>query len=200
MGRAVCAAVEADTDLVLVAAVDRDGRRAAAGRWRRLLDRTPGVRRHRLRCRRRLHRRRRCSGIAAMARGHGIHAVVGTTGFSADDVARRSTPRSSARRRPELCDRAELRDLGGADDALRRDGGAVVRHRRGDRVASHAQDRRPVGHCGDDDRADGRSTRRPTSPPIRPSTRCIRELAGAWARGTSAPTPCGWRGWSPTRR
>jgi len=87
MGRAVCAAVEADNDLVLVAAVDRevDGRPPADGvafstELQVFVDTD-------------------CDvvvdfTVADAARAslpwlaaHGIHAVVGTTGFSADDVA-----------------------------------------------------------------------------------------------------------------
>ena len=65
---------------------------------------------------------------------HGIHAVVGTTGFDDDrlDTLRgwlANAPDDRGADRPELLDRRDL------DDALRRRGGAVLRVGRGRRAA-----------------------------------------------------------------
>ena len=102
---------------------------------------------------------------------HGIHAVVGTTGF---DDARLDAARAAARRRargrrpggPELLDRR------GPDDALRRGCGALLRVGRGHRAAPPRQGRRAVRYLpsyGGADRrrpARGRAGRRcPTPPP-----------------------------------
>ena len=88
MGRAVCAAVEADPELTLVAAVDRvaDGPAPCDGvalstDVQAFVD--AGVR-----CRRRLHGRcGRTRATLPWLAMQGIHAVVGTTGFSDDDLA-----------------------------------------------------------------------------------------------------------------
>ena len=59
----------------------------------------------------------------------------------------------------QLPHRPELRHRGGAHDALRRAGRAVVRDGRGDRAAPRPQGRRPVGHGHADGRPDGRRLR-----------------------------------------
>ena len=72
---------------------------------------------------------------------HGIHAVVGTTGFDDERLAHgaRLAGRRARRRRPR---RAQLRDRRGADDAVRRAGGPVLRVGRDRRAAPPGQGRR----------------------------------------------------------
>ena len=171
MGSAVCRAVAIDPDLELVAAVDPrcrravrrvDGRVTIAGELRAFADAA-------------------CDvvvdfTVAAAARVtlpwlamHGVHAVVGTTGLDDDDVD--AVPPRVRRRTGPLRDRTELRHLGGADDALRRDGRAVLRFGRDHRAAPRRQGRRPVGHR----RArppSGSPRRRRSGRPTRPSARC----------------------------
>ncbi len=110
------------------------------------------------------------ANLAFMAE-HGIHAVVGTTGFHRADLRR---ARGSVRQQ-QLPGRAQLRHRCGADDALRRDGGALLRHRRGDRAAPRPEGRRPVGHGDAHRRAHGgRITgvgRRPTENEVLPGAR-----------------------------
>ena len=71
-------------------------------------------------------------------------------------------------RRVERGDRAELRDRRGADDALRRARGALLRHRRDHRAAPRPEDRRAVGYrhappsAWPRRRTTGRPTRRPS--------------------------------------
>ena len=74
----------------------------------------------------------------------GVHAVVGTTGFDEADLARARVP---VRPRAGQCGhRAQLRDRRGADDAVRRARGAVLRDRRDHRAAPRPEGRRAVGH------------------------------------------------------
>ena len=102
------------------------------------------VRRRRRRGRRRLHRARRrpartCAGAPATA----------CTRWSAPPGS--ATPTSPTSREPlrptrNCRHRAELRHRRGADDALRRAGGAVLRDGRDHRAAPRPEDRRAVGH------------------------------------------------------
>ena len=75
---------------------------------------------------------------------HGVHAVVGTTGFGDRDLLDLASrfevsPANAA-------DRAELRDRRRPDDAVRRARGAVLRDRGGHRAAPRPEGRRAVGH------------------------------------------------------
>ena len=83
-----------------------------------------------------------------------MHAVVGTTGFGDDELAEFAELFDESSR--ERGDRAELRDRRGADDAVRRAGGAVLRDRGDHRAAPRPQDRRAVGHRGAHRAAHGR--------------------------------------------
>ena len=200
MGSTVCAAVAADPELELVAAVDpsaagrsvdgHDDRRpscepfADAGARSSSTSRSPT---------------RPGSPLPWLAM-HGIHAVVGTTGLTDDDID--DLARDVRRRTGALPGRAQLRDLGGADDALRRARRAVLRHGRGHRVPPRRQGRRSVGHRAGDRRADGRRRRR-TAWAADPTEHEV--LAGArggvgGGRPASASTRCGCAAWSPTRR
>ncbi len=157
MGRAVCAAVTADADLTLVAAVDRrSGPVRRSTTWSSLTGCRPSRRRVRRGCR--LHRRRVCTDDAALA--WRCTASMPLWGRPDSPMTTwRCSNRPSALRRAELPDRAELRHLCGADDAFCRDGRPLVRHRRSDRTAPHAKDRRPVRHSSENDRAHGRRAR-----------------------------------------
>ena len=183
MGRTICAAVAADPDLVFVAGVDPGGAgESIAG---------VTVDEH-------LHAfaDARCDvvvdfTVAGAARNtlpwlgmHGIHAVVGTTGFTADDFDLFESTFGAADG-PNCVIAPELRHLRGADDAIRRDGGAVVRHRRDHRTPPRPQDRRPVGDCGEDGRAHGGGPR----PRLRPRSHGTRGVSGR-PRGSGA-------GWDP---
>ena len=92
---------------------------------------------------------RTCAGAPT----HGVHAVVGTTGFTDDELAELATLFAAVAR--ERGDRAELRDRRGADDALRRAGRAVLRDRRDHRAPPRPEDRRAVGHRDADRAAHG---------------------------------------------
>ena len=93
---------------------------------------------------RRLHHARRRDAHPQVLHRHGIHCVVGTTGFDEErldqvrDVVRGQPPGRRARR-------PELRDRRRADDAVRRDGRAVLRVGRDHRAAPPGQGRRPSG-------------------------------------------------------
>ncbi len=75
---------------------------------------------------------------------HDVHAIVGTTGFSDAELEEFAElfDRSSANAAivPNFADRR------GAHDAVRRDGGAILRDRGDHRAAPRHQDRRTVGH------------------------------------------------------
>ena len=199
MGRTVCAAVAADPDLTLVAAVDRNGageqvRRRRGGRS------SAGV------------RRRPCDvvvdfTVAEAARAtlpwlgvHGIHAVVGTTGFTDDDLdvlrgdLRPGDDAPNCLIAPNFAisavlmmrfaemaapwfDTAEVIELHHTRKIDAPSGTAVKTI---ERMAAAREHRLP-----------GRSHR------DRGATRASR---GERARATSVPTRCGWRAWSPTRR
>ena len=75
---------------------------------------------------------------------NGVHAVVGTTGFSDDDLdhIRDRFGKGSA----ERSDRAELRHRRRPHDAVRRAGGALLRVGRGHRAPPRREARRAVGH------------------------------------------------------
>ena len=113
---------------------------------------------------------------------NGVHAVVGTTGFTDDDLDELA---ARSRTAPTAVDRAQLRHRRGADDALRRAGGAVVRDRRDHRAAPRREGRRPVGHRHAHRRAHGRGVgatgRRPDH-----ERRCSRAPGAARARRASA--------------
>ena len=198
MGRTICSAVAADPDLVFVAAVDPGGAgetiEGVGGRRT-----SPCLRRRTMRRRRRLHRRPCRPHDAPVAR-HARHACGGRDHRIQRRGSRPVRLDVRCHRWPELCDRAELRHLRGADDAFRRDGCAVVRHRRDHRTAPRPQDRRAVGHRREDRRTDGRrSCRRLRSRPDRD-----RGLPGSprWSSRlpASAPTRCGCAAWSRTKR
>ena len=198
MGRTVCAAVAADPDLVFAAAVDPFG----------VGETVEGVA-----VSEHLHAFADAAcdvvvdfTVADAARNtlpwlgmHGIHAVVGTTGFTDADFELFESTFGECER-PELCDRSELRDLRGADDAVRRDGGTVLRHRRDHRAAPRPQDRCPVGNGREDRRAHGCCEDRG----LRPGPDDGRRLRGcAWRRGPlrgSGSTRCACAAWWPTRR
>ena len=121
--------------------------------------------------------------------GWGLHAVVGTTGLGADDL-----DRLRDRLHPlELPGGAELRHRRGADDALRRAGGPVLRLGRDHRAAPRPEGRRPLGHGPRHRRADGRGLRQLDARPHPPGDlhRCPR---WSWARAASTSTPCGCTG------
>ena len=146
MGQQVCQAVDAAPDLELVAMVD-------AGDWlfsvadagsQVLVDFThPDVVMDNIR----------------FAIDQGIHAVVGTTGFTAE---RLETVRDVAGRRARhrRAHRAELRHRRRAVDAVRPARGAVLRVGRGHRAAPPEQGRRAERHRGAHRRADRRGPRR----------------------------------------
>ena len=194
MGRTVCAAVTDDPDLELVAAVDR-------GRPARSCTASPSP----------------PSCVPWPTRGatswstspppplravtlpwlamHGMHAVVGTTGFGDADLAefRRCS------RRQQLRDRPQLRDRRRADDALRRDGRAVLRDRRDHRAAPRPEDRRAVGHRGGHRRSAWPRRRRLGARPD-PARGAARARAAASVRPASPCTRCACAAWWPTRR
>ena len=86
--------------------------------------------------------------------GHGLNIVVGTSGFGVERLAQ-VRAWLAGRVRPGA-HRAELLGRRGADDAVRRAGGPLLRLGRGHRAASREQDRRAVG----DGAADGGADRR----------------------------------------
>ena len=73
-----------------------------------------------------------------------IHAVVGTTGFTAERLSKSGVVGRLTVHRG--ADRPELRDRCGAVDAIRRGSGPILRVGRGDRTAPSPQGRRAVGH------------------------------------------------------
>ena len=157
MGQAVCRAVDGAADLDLVAMID-------VGDWlfsvadadaQVLVDFThPGVVMDNIR----------------FAIDQGIHAVVGTTGFT--DETTRHGPRLAGRRPgSRRADRPELRDRGRAVDAVRADRRAVLPVGRGDRAASPGQGRRAERHRDPHGPADrGGPGRRPVSAPAPDAT------------------------------
>ena len=118
-------------------------------------------------------------------------------GSTADELERVRGAASSTRR--NCGDRAQLRDRRGADDALRRARGAVLRDRRDHRAAPRPEDRRAVGHGDATARADGGGVRRLGAR----SHHQGRHRRGARRRGrgrASRSTRCDCAGSSPTRR
>ena len=93
----------------------------------------------------------------------------------------------------------ELRDQRGADDALRRARGAVLRHRRDHRAPPRREGRRPVGHRDRHRRAHGGGVRASGHPTPRPSW-CSTARAAARAPAGSRSTRCGCAASSPIRR
>ena len=168
MGREVCRAVAADPDLILVAAVSRSapGRTLAeamgldgaeggvvlADRLDALVDAGADV----------LVDFTLAAFAAehvAWAIEHGIHVVVGTTGFEVDDAWRDAGV--------GVVDRAELRDRRRAADAVRGAGGASPAVRRGDRAPPRPEGRRAQRHgaCSRRDGSLPRAARRRRRPP-----------------------------------
>ena len=127
---------------------------------------------------------------------HGIHAVVGTTGFSDADVERFR----SAFTTQQLRHRAELRHRGDPHDALRRDGGAVLRDRRGHRAAPRPEDRRALGHRHAHGRAHGRGIAATWAPDPTTTSRRRGRAGRRRRRPASTSTRCACAGSSPTRR
>ena len=107
----------------------------------------------------------------------GVHVVIGTTGFDPAPLveARPEDPRAP-RQRP---DRSQLRDRGGADDALRRRGRPLHGRRR---------------------RSSSCTTTPSSTPPAAPRP----SPPGGWRKPAASPsrrsTPCACRAWWPTRR
>ena len=132
---------------------------------------------------------------ASWCAAHGVHAVIGTTGFT-DGRPRRAPWRLHP---VELPRRAELRHRRRADDALRRAGRAVLRDGRDDRAAPRRQGRRAVRH-GDDDGVSAWPRPRPTGRPTRRRRRWCPGARGGRARPASASTRCACGASSPTRR
>ena len=126
---------------------------------------------------------------------HGIHAVVGTTGFTEDDHAALHVAftRSNCLIAPNFAIGAVL------DDALRRAGGPVLRDGRDHRAAPRQQGRRAVGDGDDDGPADGGGVRRLGARSDRPA-RSSAARAAALDRRASTSTRYGCAAWSPTRR
>lgn len=81
----------------------------------------------------------------------GVHAVVGTTGFDDDDYAVEGRVHIE-----QLPHRSELRDRGGADDALRCHRRTVVRIGRDRRTPPRAQARCAIRYGDDDGAPNGR--------------------------------------------
>ena len=191
MGTSVCQAVAADPALELVAAVDphatgqvRNGIEIH-GELRALADAEA-------RGRRRLHGR--CcvaddgsvAGDARHPRGGGHHR------------ADRRRPRRVPDRvqRQQLHRRQQLRNQRGADDALRRAGGAVLRHRRDHRAAPRREDRCALRDRGDHRQPDGGGQQRVGAGPhaarglpgrsrrrrARPASMCTPSACAAWWR------------------
>ena len=192
MGRTICAAVAADPDLVFVAGVDPGGAGESISGVTvdEHLHAFADARRRR---RRRLHRGRAAAEHAAVAR-----RCTASTPWSARPGSR---PTTSTLFEPTFvpptartASSPQLRHLRGADDALRRDGGAVLRHRRDHRAAPRPQDRRPVGHRDDDGRADGRGAATGTVDPIRRTRGRVRAPAGGAARPGSTSHSVRMRG------
>ena len=202
MGSAVCRAVAIDPDLELVAAVDPNGAGTEiaagtdggivtiGGELRAFADAACDV----------------VVDFTGRRRRQGDVAVAGDAWCARrrrhHRVRRRRRRRLSSRvrrRTGALPDRAELRRLGGVDDALRRDGRTVLRIGGGHRTAPRRQGRRPFGHRRADRRADGRGVGGVGSRPDRARglPRCAR-----WARpgAASVSTRCGCVGWWRTRK
>ncbi|CAA9409555.1 MAG: 4-hydroxy-tetrahydrodipicolinate reductase, partial [uncultured Nocardioides sp.] len=157
----------------------RPRHRAGGARRRRRPPRRPG--RGRSGGRRRLHPPRRRDGQPALlhrprpARRGGHHGLRrAATGGAAGAPGRR--PVGGGPHRPQLLDRGHL------DDALRRDGRAVLRLGRGHRAAPPRQGRRAVGHRATHGAA---RRRRPARGRQRPDARRHQHLPrrGAWRRG-----------------
>ena len=190
VGRAVCEAVgrpRRPSDLELVARIDADDELQAlvdAG-VEAVVDFThPDV----------------VMGNLEFCVGHGIHAVVGTTGFDAErlETLRGWLADEPGHRRPG---RPQLLHRRGADDALRGRGGPVLRVGRGHRAAPPGQGRCALRHRPSYGGADRRrpprrpdSARCPTPPPPRST------VPAAPTSTASACTACACAGWSPTRR
>ena len=128
----------------------------------------------------------------------GVHAVVGTTGFT-EARARASSPQLFDALDGERGDRTQLRDRRGADDAVRRARGAVLRERRDHRAAPRPEGRRAVGHRDARPRSAWRRRRR-TGATTRPARSCAEGARGGTRRRRSRCTRCGCAGSSPTRR
>ena len=107
----------------------------------------------------------------------GVHVVIGTTGFDLEPSSRASRERAAKRERAR---RAELRDRRGADDALRRRGGAGT-WRKAEIIELH--------HDGKLDAPSGTAAR---------TAQLMAEASGGAARRRS--TRCACPGSSPTRR
>ena len=127
----------------------------------------------------------------------GIHAVVGTTGFTDERLTRcgRGWPPNPASR----CSSRPTSRSGRCCRCSSPSRPPVLRIGRGDRTAPSAQGRRTVGHRGAHRRADRRGAKRPAGQP-----RCHQHRA---CRGPAAPTSTGcrctrsgWPGSSPTRK
>ena len=152
MGTTVCQAVLDDPELELVAAVDPHPRRASTSRQLGVHDTDLQMSRQApTRSPTPAPRSRSTSPSstppARTSRGAPTTACTRSSAppaSRADDVDDFRAPlRAVASQRG---DRAELRDRRGADDALRRAGGAVLRDRRDHRAAPRPEDRRAVGH------------------------------------------------------
>ncbi len=187
VGSEICAAVEAADDLELVAAVDDgdDPQLLVDAGAEVAVDFThPDV----------------VMGNLAFCVEHGVHAVVGTTGFDDDRLDRlRTAARRRARRR--RAGRPQLLDRRGADDAVRRARRPALRVGGDRRAAPPRQGRRAVRHrpphrrAGGAGPADGRHRPPPRTP------RPPRSTAPAARTSTACPcTRCGYAGWWPTRR
>ena len=203
MGSTVCGAVAADPELELVAAVDPYH---AGIDLQQLGVAASGV-----------HVARTASALADAgaevavdftvvdaARGNlewcadnGVHAVVGTTGFSDDDLDHFRDRFGAGDR--ERGHRPELRHRRRAHDAIRRARRAVLRVGRGHRAAPRREARRAVRHRDAHGGADGRG--------VTDVGRRSHREAGARRRarrrgpaGASGSTRCGCVGSSPTRR
>ena len=131
---------------------------------------------------------------------HGIHAVVGTTGFDADRLA---TVAGWLAEAPEVGVLVAPNFSIGAVLMMRFAGGgrAVLRVGRGGRAAPPRQGRRAVRHRAAYGRAD-----RGRAPRGRDAARCPTRRRPAWTAPAaptwtaSACTGCGSAAWSPTRR
>ena len=130
----------------------------------------------------------------------GVHVVVGTTGW---DEARLETLRaSSTGRRPprtgsgrRRAHRAELRDRGPAHDVVRRQGGPLLRVRRGHRAAPPGQGRRTrPARPHARRRSSARRATRPACPrsPTRPPTTLTAPAEPSVERHTRALGEAAW--------
>ena len=131
---------------------------------------------------------------------HGVHVVVGTSGFTDERLAAieeqlRSAPSGGRSRRAELLDRRC------ADDEVRRRGRAILRVGGDRRAAPSDQEGRSVGHV-DPDRSAGRRGPVPGGPrarcPTPPWTTRSAPAVGPWTVYRS--TASGRVAWSRTRR